>query len=81
MTKEEDTPGVAAEVQWCAGYASGVRSWAAHGITLVHRTDDMRETLCGRSLPRERYRWSGVSVDGARCKACSAKLAARAAAV
>ena len=70
----------AAEVQWCAGYASGVRSWAAYGITLVHLSDDMRETLCGQRLPREPFRWSGVSVDGRRCKKCSAKLSARSAA-
>ena len=81
MTSGEGASGAAAEVQWCAGYASGVRSWAAYGVMLVHRTDDMAETLCGRGLPRERFRWSGASVEGARCKKCSARLAARAAAV
>ena len=41
------------DVQWAQSGASGVRSWAYHGITRVHRRDPEEPwlTLCGVRIP------------------------------
>jgi hypothetical protein len=67
------------DVQWAQGYASGARSWAAHGVGRVHRRDPERQwmTLCGRCIPapsRLLYP-SAREVEEERCKLCAARMA------